>query len=93
MSFRGKGIGRNLECNIYDYVFYTLNFNKLCGEVLENNDKVVKIHQKFGSKIEGIFKEHIFKDNKFHNIVRMAILKEEWDKIKSNYEYDKIEIE
>lgn len=91
--YRGKGIGRNLECNIYDYVFYILKFNKLCCEVLEENDKVVKIHQKFGSKIEGAFRQHIFKNNKFHNIVRMAILHEEWDSIRDQYEYDKIEIE
>ena len=92
-SYRGKGIGRNLECKIYDYVFYILKFNKLCCEVLEENDKVVKIHQKFGSKIEGTFRQHIFKDNKFHNIVRMAILCEEWDSIRDQYKYDKIEIE
>jgi len=92
-SYRGKGIGRNLECNIYDYVFYTLKFNKLCCEVLEENDKVIKIHQKFGSGIEGVFIQHIFKNNKFHNVIRMAILREEWDSIKNQYNYDKIEIE
>jgi len=92
-SFRGKGIGRKLECNIYDYVFYNLNLNKLCCEVLEENDNVIKIHQKFGSKIEGNFRKHIFKNNRFFNVIRMAILKEEWDRIKSNYEYDKIEID
>ena len=92
-SFRGKGIGRNLECNIYDYVFNNLNFHKLCCEVLEENDKVVKIHQKFGSKIEGNFREHIFKKNKFLNTIRMGILKEEWKNIRSNYEYEKIEID
>jgi len=92
-SYRGKGIGRNLECNIYDYVFYILKFNKLCCEVLEENDKVVKIHQKYGSKIEGVFIRHIFKNKKFHNVVRMAILREEWDSIKNQYNYDKIEIE
>jgi UDP-4-amino-4,6-dideoxy-N-acetyl-beta-L-altrosamine N-acetyltransferase len=92
-SYRGKGIGRNLECNIYDYVFHSLYFNKLCCDVLEENDKVVKIHQKFGSKIEGIFKQHIFKNDKFHNIVRMAILRKDWDSIRDQYKYDKIEIE
>jgi UDP-4-amino-4,6-dideoxy-N-acetyl-beta-L-altrosamine N-acetyltransferase len=92
-SFRGKGIGRNLECNIYNYVFYKLSLNKLCCEVLEDNDIVVKIHQKYGSKIEGKFMKHIFKNNKFHNVIRMGILREEWDKIKTNYDYEEIVIE
>lgn len=92
-SFRGRGIARALECNIYDYVFYNLNFNKLCAEVFEFNEKVVSIHKKFGSEIEGILKDHIFKNNKFYNVVTMAIFKDKWDEIKKYYEYEKIEIE
>ena len=92
-SFRGKGIGRNLECNMYDYVFDHLNFNKLCCEVFVDNEKVIQIHQKFGSKVEGTFKEHILKAGKFKDIVRMGILRSEWQAIKGNYEYEIIEIE
>ena len=92
-SFRGKGIARNLECNIYDYVFFKLGMNKLCGEVFEDNKMVIQIHQKFGSKIEGTFIAHIYKNGEYRNIVRIAILKEDWQAIKDGYEYDKIEIE
>ena len=90
---RGKGIARHLECNIYDYVFFKIGMNKLCCEVLEVNERVIQIHKKFGSEIEGIFKEHIFKNGRFLNVVRMAILKEKWTKIRSQYEYIPISIE
>lgn len=93
MSFRGRGIARELECNIYDYVFYTLKLNKLSSEVFEFNDKVIKIHEKFGSEIEGILKNHIYKNNKFYNVVFMGIMKNKWDEIKKKYEYKKIKIE
>jgi len=89
-TFKGKHIARHLECNIYDYVFYELNFKKLCCDVLSFNQKVIDIHQKFGSKIEGEFKKHIFKNGHFYDVVRMAILKEEWDKQRTNIDYKKV---
>lgn len=92
-SVRGKGIARHLECNIYDYVFFELDLNKLCCEVFEFNDTVVQIHKKFGSEVEGIFKQHIYKDGKFLDVVRMAILKEKWDIIRSQYDYKSVLIE
>ncbi len=92
-SVRGKGIARHLECNIYDYVFFELGLNKLCCEVFEFNDTVVQIHKKFGSEVEGVFKQHIYKNEKFLNVVRMAILQEKWNTIRSQYEYKSILIE
>ena len=58
-----------------------------------SNEIVVKIHQKYGSKIEGRFEKHIFKQGRFHDIVCMAILKEEWENMKKNFEFEKINIE
>jgi hypothetical protein len=92
-NMRGKGIGTLLECNIYDYVFYSLRLNKLWCEVMLSNTKVIDIHKKFGSKVEGVFKEYIIKNGEKLDVVRMAILKTEWDQIRSNYVYEKISIE
>lgn len=92
-SVRGKGIGRLIELNILTYVFESLNLNKLCGEVLSSNDIAVTIHKKYGSKIEGKLRQHIYKDGKFHDIVCIGILKEEWSEIKKNFDFDVIKIE
>ncbi len=88
LSFQGKGLGTILECNNYDFAFDVLEVHKVSCEVLSFNKRVIEIHQKFGSKIEGIFKEHILKNNEYLDIVRMAILKNEWYKIRENFEYD-----
>ena len=93
MSARGRGLAKILECNIYDYVFDYLNLNKLWCEVFKFNDMVISLHQKFGSEIEGEFQEHIYKENEFHDVVRMAILKKKWQDIKNNFEYKEIVIE
>ena len=93
MSFRGKRIGYNLECNIYDFVFYTLNFNKLSCEIFKWNEKVIKLHDRIGAKIEGEFKEHIKKNDEYFTIIKMSMLKNEWDTIRKQHDYKKIKIE
>lgn len=90
---RGKGLARILECNINDFAFYKLGLNKLCQEILAFNERVVAIHKKFGSEIEGVFKQHIYKNGEFHDVVCMGIIKEKWDKFRESIVYDKIEIE
>jgi len=92
-SFRGRGIARSLECNIYDYVFYELELNKLCCEVFTFNEKVISMHEKYGSEIEGTLKQHIQKNGMFYDIVKMGITRDKWELIKGNYEYEKISIE
>lgn len=92
-SFRGRGIATLLECNIYDYVFDDLNLNKLCCEVFTSNEKVISIHEKFGSVIEGTLKQHIYKNGDFFDIVTMGITRDKWKNIKKDYKYDKICIE
>ncbi|MFZ5981801.1 MAG: UDP-4-amino-4,6-dideoxy-N-acetyl-beta-L-altrosamine N-acetyltransferase [Candidatus Zixiibacteriota bacterium] len=89
-TVRGKGIGKSVELNVLEYVFENLKLNKLCCEVLGNNELVVRIHEKYGSKIEGNRRRHIFKRGEFHDIVEMGILREDWEKkIRGKHEYVK----
>lgn len=88
---RGKGLAKILECNLYDYVFEVLDINKLWYEILEFNDMVVKLHQKFGGKIEGKFINQIKKNGKYHNVIRMATFKEDWLELRKNIDYVHIE--
>lgn len=92
-SFRGRGLARALEYSLYEYVFEEMNFNKLWCEVLKQNEKVIKIHQKYGSEIEGELKQHIYKNGEFHDVVRMAITKDKWDRIKNNSEYEEAQFQ
>jgi len=91
---RGQGIGGAIELNILNYVFQQLSLHKLCCEVFEWNDFVIKLHQKYGSKIEGLFPEHIWKGGSYHNVVRMGILRQEWGQhIKDKFNHPSAEIE
>lgn len=93
-SVRGKGIGKNIELNVLDYVFGSLKLNKLCGEIYLANEMVIGIHKKYGSRIEGTRRQHIFKDGRFHDVVEMGILREDWERnVKGRIEYTRAVIE
>ncbi len=93
-NVRGKGIGKNVELNVLAYVFNALKLNKLCCEVFLFNDLVIKIHEKYGSKVEGTRREHIFKNGDYYDIVEMGILKSEWEnEVKNKHDYSIAEFE
>ncbi|OCS89632.1 UDP-4-amino-4,6-dideoxy-N-acetyl-beta-L-altrosamine N-acetyltransferase [Caryophanon latum] len=93
LEARGKGLARILECNILDYVFYELKLNKLCCEVFSFNEAVVEIHKKFGSVVEGVYKDHIFKNGQFYDVVSMGITKHRWESLKKVMNYERLHIE
>ena len=91
---RGRRIGTSVELNLLDYVFRRLHLHKLCGDVFEWNDFVVKTHQKYGSRIEGRFREHIWKSGEYHNVIRVGILAQEWEhQVRGKFDYSRAEIE
>ena len=87
---RSLKLAMTIEWNLYDYVFDVLGMNKLEGEIFSFNKNVLRIHQMCGSNIEGELREHIFKNGNYYDVTVTGILKEEWQKIKSQYDYEKI---
>jgi UDP-4-amino-4,6-dideoxy-N-acetyl-beta-L-altrosamine N-acetyltransferase len=81
----GTGIGAKIEFKLLNYVFDEMKFNKLCCEVFVFNESVIRLHEKFGFRREGYFRQHIFKNNQYLDVVSMALLKSEWDIIKIHY--------
>ncbi|KYG82852.1 UDP-4-amino-4,6-dideoxy-N-acetyl-beta-L-altrosamine N-acetyltransferase [Roseivirga echinicomitans] len=82
-AVRGAGIGAKVEYNVLEYVFNELKLNKLRCEVFVDNDKVIKMHEKFGFRREAYYREHCVKAGKKLDVVGLAILKSEWDRLKS----------
>lgn len=62
-----------------EYAFNDLRLHKLCCEVLAFNTPVIKLHQKFGFKIEGVLREQHMHDDSFIDVYRLGILATEWD--------------
>ena len=77
-SIRGAGIGSKIEFNVIEYVFHELNLNKLRCEVFVSNDKVIKMHEKFGFRREAYYREHCIKGDKKLDVIGLALLKYDW---------------
>lgn len=73
-----KGTGSKMEFLALDYAFSGLALHKLHCEVLAFNAPVIKLHQKYGFTVEGIFREHHKKDGVFVDIYRLGLLAAEW---------------
>ena len=73
-----RGVGSWMELLALDHAFGELGLMKLCGEVLEWNDAVVRFHLRFGFRIEGVFKDQHVRDGERFDVVRIAIFREEW---------------
>ncbi len=81
-SVRGAGIGAKIEYNVIEYVFSELKLNKLRCEVFVSNDKVIKMHEKYGFRREAYYREHCIKGNEKLDVVGLALLRSDWDQIK-----------
>ena len=80
---RGRGVGTCTEYLILQRVFEEMKFNRLCCEVLASNQTVIEMHRKFGFVQEGYFRQHVIKGEKPMDVVSLAMLREEWERKKS----------
>lgn len=74
-----RGTGSMMELLALDHAFGALGLHKLHCEVLSSNGAVVRLHEKFGFKIEGVFREQYLRDGDFIDIIRLGILRKEWE--------------
>jgi UDP-4-amino-4,6-dideoxy-N-acetyl-beta-L-altrosamine N-acetyltransferase len=77
-STRGQGIGKVVEFLVLRYVFEVLDFDRLWCEVLSTNEAVVRLHESFGFRREGLLRNHVVKDGGPADVVILALLKREW---------------
>jgi UDP-4-amino-4,6-dideoxy-N-acetyl-beta-L-altrosamine N-acetyltransferase len=85
-AVRGRGVGSFVEYSVLEHVFSTLGLNKLCCEVFTSNKAVIRMHESFGFRREGVYRQHIFKQGEFHEVVALAILAEEWKEKRGSIE-------
>lgn len=79
---KGGGVGSKIEFNVIEYVFNELKLNKLRCEVMDFNDKVISLHEKFGFRREAYYRQHVKKEGKLIDVVGLALLKDEWKSIR-----------
>lgn len=76
---QGRGIGSALEYQFISFVFAEFDVEKLNCEVIEFNDKVIAMHERFGFVREGFRRDHVIRDGKKFGAVMLGITKQEWE--------------
>ena len=71
-GWHGKGIGSALMATIIDLADNWLNLTRLELTVYTDNDKAIKLYQKFGFVIEGEAVDFSFRNGQFVNAYYMA---------------------
>jgi len=64
-----------------DYAFNELNMNKYCGAALTSHRISNPMMEALNFKKEGVLRQHIYKHGTYHDVIRYAILRDEY------YEY------
>lgn len=70
----GKGYGSETAKLFIDYAFKKLNFHRISLRVLEENQIAYKSYISAGFKKEGVFRDMVFLDGEYKNVVFMAII-------------------
>lgn len=73
-----RGTGSKMEFLALDYAFQELGLHKLYCEVLSHNEKVIKLHKKFGFQVEGVFRGQHRMGEGYVDVYRLGIFEEEW---------------
>lgn len=78
LSNRGKGLGSFALRSALKHAFYDLGLHKVYLTVLESNAAAQRLYTKNGFKKEGLLRDSVFKNNQYHNMVQMGLLKSEF---------------
>ena len=85
-DLRGRGVGSVVEYSVLSHVFDRLGLEKLCCEVLDLNAPVIEMHKRFGFSEEGRLRRHIRKGDQWHDVIVLAMLREDWLAVKPGIE-------
>ena len=72
-------IGGLIHPYFYNYVFKELGLHKVYAEVMDGNENICKMHRMYGLRNIGMYKEHIFKYGKYHDVHIFELLAETWE--------------
>lgn len=74
----GKGIGTEVSKEVLRIGFSEYQLNRIFLTVSEPNTGGKKAYEKAGFKYEGTLRQASFRDNKYHDLIMMSVLKSEW---------------
>lgn len=82
-EFLGKSTPYGLEALLlaYDFVFNTLHFRKITGDILGNNKAMLKLQLFLGMIQEGYLEKHVIINGQLYDLYIMSIFNEQFNRV------------
>jgi RimJ/RimL family protein N-acetyltransferase len=84
----GKGYGTESHMLRLKFAFRERGLERVTVYILESNIGSQKAVEKCGYVKEGLLRNSLFKDGKFHNQYIMSVLRADWEKIAKDYNWE-----
>lgn len=79
-NYQGYGYAYEFMIETLKYGFDTLNLNKIVGDGMEINEKVIKTLKKGGFEIEGVMKDFYYHQGEYKNAILFGLTKQDFRK-------------
>ncbi|KAF9561404.1 acyl-CoA N-acyltransferase [Agrocybe pediades] len=77
-KFWGRGYGKEITRFMVDYAFRNLNMHRISLEVVEGNDRAIRLYQDCGFLLEGRQRKSHWVDGGWRDVFQMGILIDDW---------------
>ena len=74
----GKGYCTEAAELIFEHGFSKLNLHRIRTGTAETNKGMMKVAMKLGMKLEGVFRDGVYLDGEYVNVMALGILRHEW---------------
>ncbi|MFH1546898.1 MAG: GNAT family protein [bacterium] len=76
----GRGYGTDSVLTALSFCFEELCLNRVYLDVWEDNKRAIRCYESCGFMRDGLLREHVYRNGKYHNKLLMSILKSDWEK-------------
>lgn len=77
-SDRGRGYGTDALIALVSFGFDQLRLERIELDVYDYNDRARAVYERVGFVHEGTMRRAMYRDGAFHDVHRMAVLRDEW---------------
>ena len=77
-EYWNKGYGTDAINILIRFIFEQMNIRKIKLQVFSFNERAIRAYEKCGFKREGVLRQEIFRDGRYHDEIIMGLLRQEY---------------
>lgn len=76
----GQGYGTDAVRTLLRFAFEELNLNRIQLSVFDFNERARRCYRRCGFQEEGVLRQAHYTEGRYHDVIQMAILREDWER-------------